>query len=114
MKRYKCADILYVPNVLENRSVAIGIILWDSIEGSVAAVKRTDWSPVQQLDAEADIEFLIAAVDHVEELFRQADEAEKARLMAQFSMNLTFSDPVEIETDEPAETLKQLASARGL
>lgn len=114
MKTYKCSDILYVPDVLENRSVAIGIIMWDAIAGSVAAVKRTDWSPVQQLDADADIEFLSAAVDHVEELFRQAGEAEKARLIAQFSLSLTLSDPVEIETDEPAETLKQLAHARGL
>ncbi len=31
-KRYRCTEILYVPNVLENRSVAIGIILWDPAE----------------------------------------------------------------------------------
>jgi hypothetical protein len=108
-KRYKYAEILYVPNVIENRSVAIGIIIWEPAERALIEVsKRTDWSAVLRLDPDADTEFLSATVDHIEREFRQRDEAGRERLIAQLSMNVTLSDPLEIEADDLGEALKQL------
>ena len=113
MKRYRYAEILYVPNLLENRLVAIGLILWDE-GGSVEVSKRTDWSTVLRIDPDADTEFLSAAVDHIEQDFRQRDEAGRKRLIDQLSMNVTLSDPLEIEADDPYEAIRQLTRARGL
>jgi hypothetical protein len=116
--KYRCAEIRYVPNLLEDRSVAIGIILWDPRVGGVGSFvevsKRTDWSAILRLDPDADIEFLSAAVDQIEQDFRQRDEAGRGRLIAQLSMNITLSELLEIETNDPGETLNQLARARGL
>ncbi|MGA2962170.1 MAG: hypothetical protein ABSD96_10900 [Candidatus Korobacteraceae bacterium] len=114
-KKYKCAEILYVPNLIENQSVAIGVIVWDPGEGGVVEVaKRTDWSATLRVDPDADIKFLSAAVDHIEQDFRQRDESGRERLVAQLSMNITLSDPLEIESDDPRKVIKQLTSARGL
>lgn len=114
-KKYRYAEILYVPNVLENLSVAIGIILWNPTEASFVEVrKRSDWSAVVRLDPDADIEFLSAAVDHLEQDFRQRNETGRERLIDQLSMNVTLSDPLEIEADNPDEAIKQLMHARGL
>jgi hypothetical protein len=93
----------------------IGIILWDPAEGGFVGVsKRSDWSALLRFDPVADIEFLSAAVDHIEQDFRQRDQAERERLIAQLSMNITLSDPQEIEADDPGETLEHLTRARGL
>lgn len=117
-KKYRFSEILYAPNLLENRSVAMGIILWDPEVGGLGSFvevsKRTDWSAIVRLDPDADTEFLSAAVDQIEQDFRQRDEAGRERLIAQLSMNITLTDPREIETNDPGETLNQLARARGL
>jgi hypothetical protein len=114
-KKYKCAEILYVPNLLDNRSVAIGMILWDpGVDGIVEVSKRTDWPAIQRLDPDADTEFLSAAVDHIEQDFRQRDEAGRERLFAQLSMNVTLSNLLIIEADDPLEAIRQLTRARGL
>jgi hypothetical protein len=114
-KNYRFAEILYVPNLLENQSVPIGIMIWDPGEsGLVQVSKRTNWSTILRLDPDADIDFLSAAVDHLKQDFRQRDETGRERLIAQLSMNVTFSAPLEIESDDPNEALKQLTRARGL
>ena len=114
-KKYRWTEILYAPNVLEHQSITIGIIVWDPLNGALVEVsKRTDWSAVLRLDPDADTEFLGAGVDELEQQFRQWDEAGRERMMAQLSMNIIFSDRLEIETDDPGEALKQLARARGL
>ena len=101
--------------MLENRSIVIGIILWDPAQrGLVEVSKRTDWSAAVQLDPDADTEFLTAAVDHIEQDFRRRNEAGRERLITQVSLNITLSDPLEIEADDPGEALKQLTRARGL
>jgi hypothetical protein len=100
--------------VLDNQSVAIGIILWNPAESDIVEVSnRTDWSAILRLDPDADIEFFSATVDHIEREFRQRDEAGRERLIAQLSMNVSLSDPLEIEADDPGEALKQLRRARG-
>jgi len=114
-KKYRYTEILYAPNLLEDRSVAIGIILWDPAKyGFVEVSKRSDWSAILRLDPDADIEFLSAAVDHIEQEFRQQDEAGRERLIAQLSMNVTLSDPLEVDADDPDEAIRQLTRARGL
>ena len=111
MKKYRYMEVLYVPNVLDDRAVVVGIILWRPGSGFVQARKRTDWSAVLALDPDADTEFLAAAVDHIEVQFRQADEVERERLITRLSMNLTTSEIREVETGDPDETLQQLAIA---
>jgi hypothetical protein len=114
-KKYRFAEILYVPNLLEDQSVPIGIMIWDpGASGFVEVSKRTNWSTILRLDPDADIDFLSAAVDHLKQDFRQRDETGRERLIAQLSMNVTFSAPLEIESDDPNEALKQLTRARGL
>jgi hypothetical protein len=117
-KKYRYAEILYVPNLLENRLATIGIILWDSGVGGLGSFvrvsKRTDWFAILRLDPDADTEFLSAAVDQIEQDFRQRDEAGRGCLVAQLSMSIILTDPLEIETNDPGETLNQLARARGL
>jgi hypothetical protein len=76
--------------------------------------KRTDWSAILRLDSDADTEFLSATVDQIEKDFSQRNEAGRGRLVAQLSMNITLTHPLEIETNDPGETLNQLARARGL
>jgi hypothetical protein len=76
--------------------------------------KRTDWSAILRLDPDADTEFLSAAVDQIEQDFRQQDEVGRERMIAQLSMNITLSDPLEIETDDPSQALNELSRARGL
>lgn len=99
-KRYRCVEILYVPHLLEDRRVAIGVILWDPADSSFVQVsKRADWSAIVHLDPDADIEFLSAAVDQLEQDFRQRDEARRERLIAQLSMNIALSGLLEIEAD---------------
>ena len=51
-------------------------------------------------------------MDYIEEQFRCADEAGRIRLIAQLSMNVTLTDPKEIETDDASHALEQLAAAR--
>jgi hypothetical protein len=48
-----------------------------------------------RLDPDTDTEFLSAAVDQIEQDFRQLDEAGRERLIAQLSMNITLSDPLD-------------------
>jgi hypothetical protein len=110
MKRYRYTELRYVPNLLEDRTIVVGIILWHPGTDFVRSCKRTDWSAVSRLDPDSDIEFLAAAVDHIEQQFRQTNEAERERLLDQLSMNLTFSDPQEIETDDPVATLTRFAT----
>ena len=112
-KRYRCVEIRYIPNLLEDQSAAIGVMIWDPADsGFVAVSKRTDWSAIARLDPDADIEFLSAAVDQIEQEFRQRDQAGRERLIGQLSMNIAFSGLLEIEADDPCEALKQVA--RGL
>jgi len=114
MPKVRYSQISYVPNVVEDRSIVIGVLLWRPTAELVSAYQRRDWTPVTQLDATADPEFLSATVAYLADQFRQADEPERQRLIEQMAMSISLSDPVDIDVPDPAEFMAQLVAALGL
>ena len=111
---YRYTEVVYIPNIVEDSSIVIGVLLWQAAGALVGVSKRRNWAAVTQLDPAADIEFLSATVDYLADQFRQANDEERQRLIDQMAMNLSLSDPVDLETEDPAKAIERLAGARGL
>jgi hypothetical protein len=65
--------------------------------------------PVADRDPDADVEFLLAALNESAERFRGADERERRQFIDQLSNMIRMSEPEKIYGDDPNAALKLLA-----
>jgi len=102
----------YVPSVLEDRFINIGILLSERGEAGFSDSRfLRDWQQVRSFDPDADVEMLASLAREIKEGWKQPTErAELLRRMLEFSGAAQLSLAETVVTDDPVEELERLAS----
>ena len=104
--------IRYVPDLIKNEPVNIGLVMLDSDGGNGFAGVRfaSNFERVRCLDANADVEMIHAlAEDMRQKLATAADRHEMLRIMQDFSNTLQISETRGCQTDSPQQEMEKLA-----
>jgi Protein of unknown function (DUF3037) len=103
--------VRYVPNILEDKAINIGILLADRDEAGFAASRfLRDWRPVKSLDPRADAAVLDSLMSEIRCAWEQpAQRANLLNRMASFSGAIQLHAKGTVVTDKPRRELNRLA-----
>ena len=104
--------IRYVPDLIKNEPVNIGLVMLDSDGGNGFAGVRfaSNFERVRCLDANADVEMIHALAEDIrQKLATAADRHEMLRIMQDFSNTLQISETRGCQTDSPQQEMEKLA-----
>jgi Protein of unknown function (DUF3037) len=113
MHRMEVVLLRYVPNVLKDEHVNIGVVLAEPGGGGFRDARFTsDWRNVRALDQDADLDVLQAlAVEIREKLLKASNWEELLRSMEEsFSNVIQLSERKACEAEDPAAEMEKLAS----
>ncbi len=105
--------VRYVPNILEDQFVNIGVLLAEHDESGYADSRfLRDWQHVRSLDPDADVRMLEALTREIADGWKQPSEraALRRRMLRSFSNAIQFSLEGSVVTEHPAEELEHLES----
>lgn len=109
--RLQFFTIRYVPNILAERSMSIGVVLFDPTGGFSGVRFLKDWKQVLVFDPYADILVLEALARDIERQFRTGKGEEILRIMEDSFSNAVQLSPGEVcSVDDPAMAIEELAS----
>ena len=104
--------IRYVPDLIKNEPVNIGLVMLDSEGGNGFAGVRfaSNFERVRCLDANADVEMIHALAEDIrQKLATAADRHEMLRIMQDFSNTLQISETRGCQTESPQQEIEKLA-----
>ena len=104
--------IRYVPDLIKNEPVNIGLVMLDSEGGNGFAGVRfaSNFERVRCLDANADVEMIHALAEDIrQKLATAANRHEMLRIMQDFSNTLQISETRGCQTDSPQQEMEKLA-----
>src|SRR5438270_7104111 len=104
--------IRYVPDLIKNEPVNIGLVMLDSEGGDRFAGVRfaSDLRRVQCLDANADLEMIQAlSEDMRQKLASAGDRQQMLRIIQDFSNTLQISETRGCQTESPQQEIEKLA-----
>ena len=106
----------YVPSVLQDRYLNIGVLMKDSEAAGFADARfLRDWEKVLSFDPDADVEMLDSLICEIEGEWK--NRAEQPVLLRRMAMS--FSNAIQLSLmesagiDDPAQELERLASILG-
>lgn len=103
----------YVPNILEDRFVNIGVLLTESDDAGFADSRfLRDWQQVRSFDPNADIEVLESLAREIEHAWKHPSQRAVLlrRMLTSFSGVLQLYPKDIFVTDDPAGELERLTS----
>jgi hypothetical protein len=103
----------YVPSVLEDRYLDIGVLMKDRDDAGFADARFLhDWQKVRSFDPDADLKMLDSLTREIEDGWKNPAERPLLlrRMVKSFSNAIQWSLTESIETDDPAQELERLAS----
>lgn len=112
-RKFDAFVLRYVPNVLEDKFVNIGVLMRERDSAGFAACRFLhDWGQVQSFDPDADIAMLASLSHEIEAGWKQPLEraALLRRMLTSYSGSIQLSLAETILTDDPAQALEHLAS----
>jgi hypothetical protein len=112
IRRLTVSAIRYVPNIVREDGVTIGILVLEHGGNGFAAIRFIkDWNRLQDFSPDVDIEFLRAFAK--EALENVADSGKRAQFVRQmdesFSNQIQLSPRNDVSSDSPEEEMDKLA-----
>jgi len=101
----------YVPNILEEKFVEIGVLLCPVDDAGYAACRfLDDWRRLRSVDAQADVAMVQSLVREIERAWEQPFEraALVRRMLTSYSGGVQLFLAETVVTDDPAKELERL------
>jgi hypothetical protein len=112
IRRLAVSAIRYVPNIVREDGVTIGILVLEHGGDGFAAIRFIkDWNRLRDISPDIDIEFLRAFAEEAVE--NVADVGKRAQVIRQmeesFSNQIQLAPRNDVSTDNPDEEMDKLA-----